>query len=317
MSKIPHNKKSYKEVIDVIESQGYIINGNFKYDNERSKVDICDKYGYRYLVEFRSIIKGVTQRIVGKNNPYSIYNINLYIKLNNIKSKLISTKYISNKDYLEFECECGEHYLAKWDKFQQGYKRCCRKCSYNKRIIDNTYTIEDIKKYIIDNNIDVELLSNEYISIYEPLCFKCSCGEIYYCSFDKFKNKNQTRCKICSKTKSQYCIRLEEYLKSNNIKYLTEISFDECINPKTSHKLFFDYGIYKDDELCLIEVDGEYHYKDVVGRNELLFQQQRDKIKDKYCKENNIKLIRIPYWEFDKNDSFKNKLTHILKINTN
>ena len=29
MSKIPHNKKSYKEVIDVIESQGYIINGDF------------------------------------------------------------------------------------------------------------------------------------------------------------------------------------------------------------------------------------------------------------------------------------------------
>ena len=94
---------------------------------------------------------------------------------------------------------------------------------------------------------------------------------------------------------------------------MTEISFDECINPETSHKLFFDYGIYKDDGLYLIEVDGEYHYKNVVGRNELLLQQQRDEIKNKYCKENNIKLIRIPYWEFDKNDSFKNKLTHILK----
>ena len=110
MSRIPHNKKSYKEVIDIIEGQGYIINGDFKYDDGRSKVDICDKYGYRYFVEFRSIIKGITQRIVGKNNPYSIDNINLYIKLNNIKSKLISTEYISNKDDLEFECECGEHY---------------------------------------------------------------------------------------------------------------------------------------------------------------------------------------------------------------
>ena len=74
---------------------------------------------------------------------------------------------------------------------------------------------------------------------------------------------------------------------------MTEISFDKCINPKTSHKLFFDYGIYKDDELCLIEVDGEYHYKDVVGRNELLFQQQRDKIKE----ENSTTIRCIPFEE--------------------
>ena len=59
MSRIPHNKKSYEEVVYTIKNQEYIINGDFKYDNRRSKVDIYDKYGYRYLVEFGSIIKGV------------------------------------------------------------------------------------------------------------------------------------------------------------------------------------------------------------------------------------------------------------------
>ena len=30
----------------------------------------------------------------------------------------------------------------------------------------------------------------------------------------------------------------------------------------------------------------------------------RDKIKDNYCKENNIPLIKIPYWEYDMMDSY-------------
>ena len=28
-------------------------------------------------------------------------------------------------------------------------------------------------------------------------------------------------------------------------------------------------------------------------------QKIRDEIKNKYCKQNNINLLRIPYWEFD------------------
>lgn len=31
--------------------------------------------------------------------------------------------------------------------------------------------------------------------------------------------------------------------------------------------------------------------------------KENDKIKDEYCKNNNIKLIRIPYWEFNNIES--------------
>ena len=31
--------------------------------------------------------------------------------------------------------------------------------------------------------------------------------------------------------------------------------------------------------------------------------QERDKIKNQYCKDNDIKLIRIPYWDIDKIDN--------------
>ena len=54
---------------------------------------------------------------------------------------------------------------------------------------------------------------------------------------------------------------------------------------------------------CLIEYDGEQHYKFIKhwhGDEEgFKLQQLRDKIKTEYCKNHNIKLIRIPYTEFD------------------
>ena len=61
--------------------------------------------------------------------------------------------------------------------------------------------------------------------------------------------------------------------------------------------------------LFLLEYDGEYHYKPIEGEEKLRNQQEHDRRKDKYCKDNNIKLYRIPYWEQDK---LINKIDKIL-----
>ena len=62
-----------------------------------------------------------------------------------------------------------------------------------------------------------------------------------------------------------------------------------------------------------IEVDGEFHYiqnsggsygiKNTAG--DLKNVQLRDSIKTKYCEDNGIKLLRLPYFEFK---NFKNIL---------
>lgn len=59
--------------------------------------------------------------------------------------------------------------------------------------------------------------------------------------------------------------------------------------------------------MCLIEADEKQYFnpsqfggisKEQAQKN---FEQLkiRDNIKNTYCKENNIKLLRIPYWEID------------------
>lgn len=62
-----------------------------------------------------------------------------------------------------------------------------------------------------------------------------------------------------------------------------------------------------------IEVDGDHHRKPVYygSRNNLEVIQTRDKIKDDYCKEYFIELIRIPY-NGDRIDEFKNEANKII-----
>ena len=63
--------------------------------------------------------------------------------------------------------------------------------------------------------------------------------------------------------------------------------------------------LYEDLNL-LVEYDGEYHYKLVRGstpelkQKRLELQQRRDKVKNEWAKANNIPLLRIPYWDFDR-----------------
>ena len=83
------------------------------------------------------------------------------------------------------------------------------------------------------------------------------------------------------------------------------------------NKLRFDFGIIENNTLSyLIEYDGEQHFKPICfggsyTKEELQerfrIRKLKDEIKNEYCKTNNIKLLRIPYTEFD-------NIEHILKI---
>ena len=57
--------------------------------------------------------------------------------------------------------------------------------------------------------------------------------------------------------------------------------------------------------IILIEFDGEQHFEPVEyfgGEEKFLIQKERDKRKNKYCEENNIPLLRIPYLDYQQID---------------
>lgn len=76
------------------------------------------------------------------------------------------------------------------------------------------------------------------------------------------------------------------------INFESQKKFNDCRNPKTNRKLKFDFFIEKYN--LLIEFDGKQHYTSVAYMNTEDIQY-RDRIKDEYAKDNNIKLLRIIY----------------------
>lgn len=90
--------------------------------------------------------------------------------------------------------------------------------------------------------------------------------------------------------------KIHNFLKAKDIKFESQKVFDNCRNPLTSYPLRFDF--YLPNENIAIEYDGVQHFKPVEhwgGQGELKDTKFRDEIKNKYCIDNNINLVRISY----------------------
>lgn len=87
--------------------------------------------------------------------------------------------------------------------------------------------------------------------------------------------------------------QISEILEKLNIKFKREYKFDNC---KNINVLSFDF--YLPDYNFCIEYDGKQHYEPndfFGGINSFEKIKHNDKIKNEYCKNNNIHLIRIRY----------------------
>ena len=130
---------------------------------------------------------------------------------------------------------------------------------------------------------------------------QCECGNIIDVSMNHLVSGHTQSCG-CLKSSGEYLIG--QILQKENINYQTQKIFQECLNPEHTNYLRFDF--YLPDYNCCIEYDGEQHFRPVKhfgGEEKFQRQQQLDNIKNQYCKDNNIKLIRIPYTDFNKLNS--------------
>ena len=87
-------------------------------------------------------------------------------------------------------------------------------------------------------------------------------------------------------------------LEAMNIKFQREMTFDDC---KDVQLLRFDF--YLPHNMSIIEFDGKQHFEPVEhwgGQETLDNIQRRDAIKNAYCAANNIRLLRIPYTDFER-----------------
>ena len=230
-------------------------------------------------------------------------NINIGEKKNRlvIYDRAPNTK--SKKVRVICKCDCGKYTVINHQDFkEEKVKSCgclsnekkaerCKKSAVNYASIERN--INPFYKYIKPTNMRGS--SNEII--WEIECRKC--GKHYFDSPNQLisqkRNHGNNPCKCWRK----YSIGVQQIiniLEKNNINYLLEKSFSTCISPK-GKLLFFDF--YLPDYNILIEYDGKQHYEIAFnqGKEKLILQKEYDKIKNEWCKNNKITLIRIPYFK--------------------
>ena len=188
------------------------------------------------------------------------------------------------------QCECGNIVTVSGDNLRRNHTKSCgcqKKESAQKRVIDLTgqrFGMITVKQKAV----------NPYKNRHTYWLCDCDCGKTNIL-IDGANLKS-------GRTQSCGCINysigeqnIEFLLKENNISYIKEFKFN-------------DLGLYRFDFYLpeynrLIEFDGKQHFQECGGvwdKNDNLKQrQERDKIKNQYALDNNIDLIRIPYWERD------------------
>lgn len=175
------------------------------------------------------------------------------------------------------------------DSIKAGNGRCKYCCGREK-------TKDDLQQEI--DNIGSNLSVVKYKTYDQPILVKCN-----NCEHEWYTKGVYLHCGVgCPNChKSNFEKEVQMILDNNDIAYIQQFKFRDC---RDKNPLPFDF--YLKDLNILIEVDGEGHYKPIrrsrsMSDDDAIKQLEtikyHDSIKTQYCVDNNIKLIRIPYWE--------------------
>ena len=181
------------------------------------------------------------------------------------------------------KCDCGKEIITNSGSLRSGHTTSCG-CNRKGKIKDLTnqrFGLLTVLK-------ETEKRRNRKVGW---LC-TCDCGNEIIVLGHNLKRGNTRSCG-CFLNRSRGETKIKQLLDENNILFKKELSFPN-LKGKGGGFLRFDFGVYKQQQLIyLIEFDGEQHY--ILNGYSGKFLKENDQIKNNWCKENNISLIRIPY----------------------
>lgn len=167
----------------------------------------------------------------------------------------------------------------------------CPKCRAEKLSNIMTKTQEEYELEVQQINPSISVIGN-YIHSNVKILHKCKIdGCEWYMSPSNILQGGG--CPQCHESKGER--RIRQWLDSHMIQYEYQKKFEDC---KDIKPLPFDF--YLQEHNSCIEYDGKQHYTPIEyfgGQDGFEKTVKHDRMKDEYCKNNNIGLLRIPYFE--------------------
>lgn len=167
----------------------------------------------------------------------------------------------------------------------------CPKCRIATNIEKQRKTTKEYIEELKNINPDIEVV-DEYLGAKVPIKHKCKIdGNIWYSAPNNILFGRG--CPVCQESSGERQIR--QWLDSEQIPYIPQKRFEDC---KDTNTLPFDF--YLTDLNMVIEYDGGQHFfsVDYFGGDKAFKKRvKHDQIKNEYCKNNGIEILRIPYYQ--------------------
>lgn len=261
------------------------------YINSKTKIKfICSKHGIQEQLPYNHLKYGC--KLCGKEIGYNSRRfskeeiIEQFKKIHGSKYDYSKINYINIDTKIEIICPIHGSFWQSPYEHKNGAN--CPMCYGRNK--SNEEFIEEVRK-IHGNKYDYSLVDYRNVSSkVKIICPKH--GLFEQCAGSHLQGHG---CPYCKESKGEKFIA--DFLTKNNINFKREFIFENC---KDKRGLPFDFYL-KDYNIC-IEYDGIQHFENKFGT--LDYIKRHDKIKNEFCQDNRIKLIRIPYY-LDKNEIIK------------
>lgn len=288
---------------DKIQSRGFTIVGTFK--NYSTKVEVEHTCGYSWEVQPSNLYRDIS------GCPSCAGNARLTNEdfINRVNTMYPKGDYIFLEEYKGYckkiECKhtCGYRWNITPGNFLRG--KTCPKCEGSMKL-----TNEEIVTRMEELFKGEYVFTEDYINSDTPIMCRHTCGHKWKVRpYNIFGGRKCPKCYRESKREKL----ISEILDTYSIDYVREKTFEGC-----RHRGLLRFDFYIPNLSIAIEYDGEHHFIDyryTQSNNSLSLVQKRDAIKDRYCKENYIKLYRIPYTKTD--EEIKEIVLKIINVSSN
>lgn len=273
------------------------------YKDARTKITCChNKCGNVWEISPDNFLRGKRcpecqneSRILNRRN--SLKRVEEIIRQKSGGEFEYISGYVNSKSKVKLKhLRCGRTIVKSFSAFYDGISCSCEKT--NRDIVDfksNGDRIQckaDFQRYIDKYATGEYVIIGRYVKSTKPILLKhVECGNLTEISPHNFKNG--VRCDKCKSYKGE--LKIRDLLLKKGVFFEEQVRFSDC---RLKKPLVFDFFLPIHN--ILIEFDGEQHIRPIErwgGEKAFQLQRKRDEIKNNYCKNNGITLVRIGYYE--------------------
>jgi hypothetical protein len=267
-----------------------------EYKNQRTKITIeclcTNKFNttfekFKYKGKRQCNICGIERGAKQKRKSHEEFVTEFYAKFGN-EYTILGT-YIKDTVKIKIKCNACDYEYFVFPSSMTRRGTGCKEC----HLLSTWKTDDQFRKEVFDLVEDEYAPLDEYKGFHEGIeWLHVPCKSKFTASPASFISSGK-RCSSCHSSKGEE--KIHQFLNGLNLSFTTEKTFEKL---KDINKLRCDFYI---GNCILVEYDGEQHFQPIDyfgGDKGFQRTKSRDIIKNNYCIENDIPLVRIPFWEF-------------------